>query len=75
MSLHDYKMGLKISAHDYPFYVLIQAAMRQADSENITKLRYAFPEVYEELIERRNSPNGMTLHERIVPAPKYKEQW
>ena len=53
--------------------------MRQADSDNITKLRHAFPEVYEELDKRYHAPGGRLpdddmeeLRVRIVenPAPK-----
>jgi len=59
MSLYDYQQGLKIAIHDYPFYALIQAAMRQADSDNIEKLKIAFPEVWGELQTRYNRPGGV----------------
>jgi len=42
MSLYDYQVGLQISANNYPFYALIQAAMRQANSDNLVKLQWAF---------------------------------
>ena len=58
MSRYDYLVGQKIEAEGYPFYALIQAAMRQADSTNIEKLRRAFPEVHAELQERYNAPGG-----------------
>ena len=75
MSLYDYEVGLKISSKHYPFYALIQAAMRRADTGNIEKLKSVFPEVWEELRERYNSPGGLLMSERIVPAPKHKEDW
>lgn len=59
MSLYDYKMGLEIALHDYPFYALIQAAMRQADTDNLDKLKAAFPEVWEELQLRYNATRGI----------------
>ena len=31
MSLYDYEQGQRVAAMDFPFYVLIQAAMRQAE--------------------------------------------
>lgn len=43
---------------DQPFYALIMAAMRKADSYNAEKLRYVFPEVWVELQERYNAPGG-----------------
>lgn len=58
MSLYDYKMGLKISGQDYHFYALIQASMRQADANNLKKLQLAFPEIWEELQARYDSPGG-----------------
>ena len=64
MSLYDYKLGLKISADDYSFYALIQAAMRQADSDNIEKLKKAFPGTWRELNERYNAPGGLLPNER-----------
>ncbi len=34
MSFYDYQMGLRVATEDYPFYALIQAAMRQADRQS-----------------------------------------
>jgi hypothetical protein len=44
---------------DPPFYSLIMAAMQKADTENICKLRTAFPEVWAELEKRYNAPMGV----------------
>ena len=59
MSLHEYVMSKEIAKEDYPFYALIMAAMRQADSHNIHMLDRAFPEVYIEMKERYNAPGGV----------------
>ena len=59
MSLHDYEQSIKISVHDHPFYALIMAAMRQADSDNVAILREAFPEVWNELQERYYASGGL----------------
>jgi len=59
MSLFDYRTSIEISAKDYPFYALIMAAMRQADTDNLEKLSRAFPEIYQELLERYNRPGGI----------------
>jgi hypothetical protein len=58
MSRYDYLIGQKIEAEGYPFYALVQAAMRQADSQNIEKLRWTFPEIHNELQARYNAPGG-----------------
>jgi hypothetical protein len=58
MSLHDYRESQQIARHDYPFYALIMAAMRQADSENIVRLRVSFPEIFKELDARYHAPGG-----------------
>lgn len=58
MSLYDYEVGRQIAIEEYPFYAIIQAAMRQADTDNLTKLRTAFPDVYRELQVRINAPGG-----------------
>lgn len=64
VSHFDYKMSQKISAEDFPFYALIMAAIRQADSDNLEALKEAFPETYHELRERYNAPGGLLPGER-----------
>lgn len=59
MSHYDYVKGREIQTKGYPFYALIQAAMRQADTDNLELLRQAFPQVYTELQERYNRPGGL----------------
>lgn len=56
MSIIDYKESLKIAANDYSFRALIMAAMRKADTRNITLLRTYWPEIWEELYELYNTP-------------------
>jgi len=58
MTYYDYQKALELAAMDVPFYALIQAAMRKADSTNIDLLRAAWPNTYNELLERRNAPGG-----------------
>lgn len=60
MSLYDYEKSKAIDRDiDPPFYALIMAAMRKADSTNIQLLRAAWPEVYAEFEARYNAPGGL----------------
>ena len=59
MSLHEYLTSQEIDHRQYPFYALIMAAMRQADTNNIERLKQAFPEVHAELEARYNAPGGV----------------
>jgi hypothetical protein len=59
MSLYDYKKSLRLLESDPPFYALIMAAMRQADSDNLELLCDAFPQVWDELQARYNAPGGV----------------
>lgn len=59
MSKFDYDISRKIAAEDYPFYALIMAAMRKADSNNVAKLQSMWPNVWEELQARYNAPGGL----------------
>jgi hypothetical protein len=59
VSLHDYEIGQQIAAQDPPFYALIQAAMRKADSTNAERLAIAFPRTWSELRARYNAPGGV----------------
>ena len=58
MSMHDYRMSIEIDRHDYPFYALIMAAMRKADTNNLELLRDAWPAVWYELDARYHAPGG-----------------
>jgi hypothetical protein len=59
VSYHEYKTSQEIAAQDYPFYALIMAAMRQADSDNGEKLKEAFPKTWLELWNRYHAPGGI----------------
>ena len=58
MSRYDYLTGRQLEGLGYPFGALIQAAMRGADTDNLAKLKAAFPEVWEELRARYEAPGG-----------------
>lgn len=71
VSYHQYIAGREIEQtcceRGWPFYGLIQAAMRQADSDNLLKLRLAWPEVWDDLHARYNAPGGfLTDDERAA---------
>ena len=72
MSHFDYVRSLELELADEPFYALIMAAMRRADSDNLTRLQEAFPGVWRELETRYNSPDGTLPDEtdRLVRASK-----
>ena len=67
MSYYDYKIGQEIAMQGYSFYALIQAAMRRADTDNALKLRAEWPEVWDELRERYNAPNGKLPGDDTIP--------
>lgn len=57
MSLHEYQRSKAIA--DEPFYALIMAAIRAADTFNAERLREAFPDTHEEMLLRYNAPQGL----------------
>ena len=72
MSKYDYDMSRQLVRDEPPFYALVMAAMRAADSENIERLRSAFPDVYEELVSRYNAPGGVLASDR--PADQHSAE-
>ena len=68
MSFYDYAVSKDLAAMDPPFYSLVMAAMRKADSDNIVRLRTAFPDVYEELLARYHAPGGYLPGEVTGPG-------
>ena len=59
MTRHEYEMSKVIATADPPFYSLIMAAMREADSQNARLLREAFPATWFELQARYDAPGGV----------------
>lgn len=60
MSLYDYRLSRHVTATmDPTFNALIMAAMRQADTTNAGILRLAWPDVWNELWDRYNAPDGV----------------
>lgn len=58
MSYYEYKKSIRIEAEDYPFYALIMAAFRQADSDNLEALKTVFPVVWAEFQTRYHALGG-----------------
>jgi len=62
LSKREYVQSLDIAARGYDFYGLVAAAMRDADTENLGRLRVAFPGIYESLLnwkDKRIWPLGL----------------
>jgi hypothetical protein len=59
MSLHEYLEGRRLAAEDHPFYALIFAALRQADTANAAMIRTAWPELAAEAQARYDAPGAL----------------
>ena len=59
LSHYDYKLSQNISAQGYPFYGLLAALFRDADTDNLERLDSAFPGFLEMLRKRYNAPGGV----------------
>lgn len=58
MSRYDYERSSAMECADEPFYGMIMGAIRKADTDNLVRLRDAFPETYNELLRRYHAPGG-----------------
>jgi hypothetical protein len=65
MSKFDYEISKTIAANGFPFYALVMAAMRQADTGNAILLAQAFPDVDAELRARYNAPGGVLPSDQV----------
>ena len=77
MSLHGYLVSQAITIADLPFYSLIMAAMRQADSLNLEGLQRIFPDVWQELEARYHAPGGVLEEDKVEDLsrlPKFRVQ-
>jgi len=69
VSLYDYRASLSVSMADPPFYALVMAAMRGADTTNAARLRMAFPDTWDELQARYNAPGGLLVGDTPLTPP------
>jgi hypothetical protein len=65
----EYRDSQRIAQLDYGFYALLAAAMRKADTSNLSLLQRAFPGVWRDLQARYNAPGGLIGNERLE-APR-----
>ena len=63
MSHFDYQYAKRLVHDDAPFYALIMAAMWRADTDNVMRLKLAFPDVWEEVNARYRAPGGLLSNE------------
>ena len=70
MGLHEYLVSQEIERKDYPFYSLVMALARRADTDNLEKLRMAFPETVEEF-ERRYHAGAGILPEDLTQTARF----
>lgn len=70
MSRHEYEESKRINQNGHSFYGLLMAAMRNADTSNLEKLRAAFPEVATELQARYDAPGGVLPSDPVRPTPQ-----
>jgi hypothetical protein len=54
-----YRASIELGRTDPPFYALVMAAMRKADTTNAAILRAAFPSVWDDLQARYLAPGGV----------------
>jgi len=59
LSQYDYQMSADPGLRTPPFYSLIAAAMRKADSSNLARLKFMWPRVWESLRTWYNTPGAL----------------
>ena len=64
MSVHDFEVSGELERAGVPFLACVMAAKRRADTDNLARLRRAFPEIYSELEQRYGAPGGLLRSER-----------
>lgn len=55
----DYTHSMTLSAEDPPFYALLFALIRKADTSNMEKIAREWPDVVAEFKMRYNLPGGL----------------
>lgn len=73
MSIIEYQIGCQLAGQDTPFFALVQAAMRRADTENLARLQAAFPEAWAELELRDSQIRGCLTGAELCIVWKQEE--
>ena len=77
MSHHEYEQSRLIGKGqceiDPPFYAIIMAAMRKADTRNLDELKESFPGCWKELQARYVAPGGYLSKEEALQSGEYDE--
>lgn len=60
----EYQLSKSVTLLDAPFYSMLCALFRQADSENLTLLQETFPHELDTFKKRVNAPGGLLPGER-----------
>jgi hypothetical protein len=58
MSFNDYRASIELYHRGYSLEALIMAAMHRADYSNMRLLQAIYPEVKNEVLARKQSPDG-----------------
>lgn len=74
IGLHAYHVSQMIAKDDPPFFALISAAMQKADTDNLARLRFAFPEEWAELRKRYDASLGVLPEDGDVDVPVLVDQ-
>lgn len=76
----EYRASQRLSANIWryagpgnEFYTVLITAMRLADTDNLNKLRAAFPDVYNELRARYYAPGGALTQDELKALDRYYE--
>lgn len=69
MSLHEYLYSKTLDRYDPPFYALLFAMLRKADSYNVQHIKRLWPEKFAEFQQRYNAQGGV-LPEDNWPVDK-----
>lgn len=61
LSLYDYMRAIHVDAQTRrePFYTVLAVAFRRADTDNLRRLREAFPGFWESHCRRDDTPGGI----------------
>lgn len=59
MSLYDFRASAQLAAQDWPADTLLMAAMRRADPVTAQVLEDAFPDLWRDFAQRKESPDGL----------------
>jgi len=74
LTLEEYRESQEVSAQGYSFYALLAALFRDADTDNLAKLKRAWPDIWDSFQRRFGASYGVVAELDGLTPQEYHDR-